>query len=118
MKALVKLEKGFGKIEVCEVPEPLCGDGKVKIEVKAVGLCGSDIHIMHDALPYTPPVILGHEFCGMVAEVGTKVTNFKVGDRVVAENVSLAVENAWEKVNQNQRINNDKGTERCRYLFE
>ena len=90
MKALVKLEKGFGKIEVCEVPEPLCGDGKVKIEVKAVGLCGSDIHIMHDALPYTPPVILGHEFCGMVAEVGTKVTNFKVGDRVVAENVSLS----------------------------
>lgn len=90
MKALVKLKKGYGNIEICEMPEPICGEGEVKIEVKAVGLCGSDIHIMHDALPYTPPVILGHEFCGMVAEVGTKVTGFKVGDRVVAENVSLS----------------------------
>lgn len=90
MKALVKLKKGYGNIEICEMPEPICGEGDVKIEVKAVGLCGSDLHIMHDALPYTPPVILGHEFCGRVAEVGTKVTGFKVGDRVVAENVSLS----------------------------
>jgi len=88
MKALVKLKKGYGNIEICEMPEPICGDGEVKIEVKAVGLCGSDIHIMHDALPYTPPLILGHEFCGRIVEIGTKVTSFKVGDRVVAENVS------------------------------
>lgn len=88
MRALVKTQKGPGNIEIQEVPEPRYGENEVKIEIKAVGLCGSDLHIMHDTVPYNAPVIMGHEFCGQVVDVGVKVAGLKVGDRVVAENVS------------------------------
>ena len=85
MKAVVKLKKGEGNIEIQEVDEPITGNSEVKIEVKAAGICGTDIHIYHDEFKSNPPVILGHEFCGIVAEVGDNVREFKVGDRVTAE---------------------------------
>jgi len=85
LKAVVKLRKGEGNIEVQDVPEPEVGPGEVKIEVKAAGICGTDIHIYHEEFKSNPPVILGHEFCGVVAEVGDNVTEFNVGDRVTAE---------------------------------
>ena len=55
------------------------------IEVKAAGICGTDIHIYHDTFKSNPPVILGHEYCGVVAAVGSGVTEFKPGDRVTSE---------------------------------
>ena len=64
MKALVKTAKGEGFVELREVPVPEIGDGEVLIEVKAAGICGTDLHIYHDEFPYWPPVILGHEFAG------------------------------------------------------
>lgn len=69
------------------VPEPAAGKEQVKIEVKAAGICGSDLHIYHDdiAISLNPPVITGHEFSGVVAEVGEGVTEWNIGDRVVAE---------------------------------
>lgn len=85
MKAVVKFKKGEGNIEIQEVDEPTTGSNEVKIEVKAAGICGTDIHIYHDEFKSNPPVILGHEFCGIIAEVGDNVTGFKVGDRVTAE---------------------------------
>ena len=85
MKAVVKFKKGEGNIEIQEVDEPTTGSNEVKIEVKAAGICGTDIHIYHDEFKSNPPVILGHEFCGIIAEVGDNVTEFKVGDRVTAE---------------------------------
>ncbi|MBC7190709.1 zinc-binding dehydrogenase, partial [Candidatus Aerophobetes bacterium] len=85
MKAVVKFEKGHGNVEVREVEEPRVGEGEVKIEVKAAGICGTDIHIYHDRFKNNPPVILGHEFCGVVREVGKNVTEFKEGDRVTSE---------------------------------
>jgi L-iditol 2-dehydrogenase len=87
MKALVKYAKGNGNMEIREIPEPTPGPGQVKIEVKAAGICGSDLHIYHDdiAIPVNPPVVTGHEFSGVVVEVGEGVTACKVGDRVVAE---------------------------------
>lgn len=91
MKALVKTAKGKGNIEIREVPHPdLPGDDWVIIRVKAAGVCGSDLHIWKDEFPYWPPVVMGHEFSGIVAETGSKVTNVKTGDRVVAEPHSLA----------------------------
>jgi L-iditol 2-dehydrogenase len=85
MKAVVKYSKGKGMIEMREVPEPGVGAGEVLIEVKAVSVCGSDLHIFHDNHPYWPPVILGHEFSGVIAEVGDGVNGWKAGDRVVSE---------------------------------
>ena len=55
------------------------------IQVKACGVCGTDVHIFHGdkgAAEVTPPTILGHEFSGVVAETGSRVTNCKPGDRV------------------------------------
>ncbi len=85
MKAVVKYGQGKGMIEIQEVPEPKIKEDEVLIEVKAVSVCGSDLHIYHDAHPYWPPVILGHEFSGVIAEVGQAVKGWKVGDRIVSE---------------------------------
>lgn len=85
MLALVKTQKGKGFLELRDVPEPTFSDGEVLIEVKAAGICGTDVHVKHDTFPYWPPVILGHEFAGEVVAVGKGVAGWKVGDRVVGE---------------------------------
>lgn len=86
MKALMKTQKGVGFLELREVPEPRRpGSGEVKIRIAACGICGTDLHVKHDAFPYWPPVILGHEFSGTVIEVGPDCVMAKVGDRIVAE---------------------------------
>ena len=85
MQALVKTQKGKGFIELRDVPEPTFTDDEVLIEVKAAGICGTDVHVMHDTFPYWPPVILGHEFSGVIIDVGKNVTDWKTGDRVVGE---------------------------------
>ena len=85
MKAIVKFKKGIGNVEVRDVPEPVARPSEVKIEVKAAGICGTDIHIYYDEFQSNPPVVLGHEFCGVIREVGENVTEFKVGDRVTSE---------------------------------
>jgi len=85
MKAVVKYGKGKGLIEIREIPEPKIKEDEVLIEVKAVSVCGSDLHIYHDSHPYWPPVVLGHEFSGVIAKVGKEVKGWKVGDRIVSE---------------------------------
>ncbi len=95
MKALVKTAKGPGLVELQEVPVPRIGDNEVLIEVKAAGICGTDLHIYHDEFPYWPPVILGHEFAGTIAAVGKNVRGWKPGDRVVGEPHTLACGRCW-----------------------
>lgn len=87
MKALVKYEKGPGNMEIRDVPEPQPEKGQVKIEVKAAGICGSDLHIYHDdiVIAVKPPVVVGHEFSGVIAEVGDGTAGWKAGQRVVSE---------------------------------
>jgi len=82
LKALVKTKKGPGHLELKEVPEPECGLDQVKIEVKSAGICGTDLHIHQGEFKCYPPVILGHEFSGVIIEVGSKVYKYKKGDRV------------------------------------
>lgn len=82
MKALMKLSPGIGNVEIVDIPEPACNDDGVKIEVKYCGICGTDIHVYHDRFKNYPPVILGHEFSGIVAETGKNVKTIKPGDRV------------------------------------
>jgi len=85
MLALVKTAKGEGHLELRDVPEPSITDDEVLIEVKATGICGSDIHLKHDTFPNWPPVILGHEFAGEIVETGKNIDDWKIGDRVVGE---------------------------------
>lgn len=74
-------------MEIRDIPEPKAEPGMVKIAVQKAGICGSDLHIYHSdiAIPVRPPVVTGHEFSGIVEEVGEGVTEFKKGDRVVSE---------------------------------
>lgn len=91
MRGIVKTKKGSGNIEIRDYPIPeLRGEDWVLIEVKAAGICGTDLHIWHDMYPYWPPVILGHEFSGEIIKTGNAVKRYAVGDRVVAEPHSFA----------------------------
>jgi L-iditol 2-dehydrogenase len=85
MKAVVKYGKGKGLIEIQEIPVPKIKEDEVLIGVKAVSVCGSDLHIYHDSHPYWPPVVMGHEFSGVIAEVGKEAKGWEVGDRIVSE---------------------------------
>ena len=95
MRALMKTAKGKGLVSLRDVPVPEIGPGEVLIEVKAAGICGTDLHIYRDEFPYWPPVILGHEFAGVIVEAGKEVTDWKAGDRVVGEPHTLACGKCW-----------------------
>lgn len=85
MQGVAKLARGAGNVGLLEVPEPQISAGHVIVEVKAAGVCGTDLHIYHDEYPSFPPVILGHEVAGTVAEIGQGVTSCRVGDLVTCE---------------------------------
>jgi L-iditol 2-dehydrogenase len=85
MKALVKTKTGVGNVELLDVPKPEAGAGQVVLEVKAAGVCGTDVHIYYDEFKVTPPVILGHEVAGVVVEIGEDVTDVELGERVTTE---------------------------------
>lgn len=76
-----------GKIYYTQSREPMIErDTDVKIQVKAAGICGSEVHAFHGKHPFRiPPVVSGHEFAGVVVETGKAVTKYKPGDRVTAE---------------------------------
>src|SRR5215217_7148327 len=81
MKAVVVHEPGDARVE--EVPEPEAGPKDVVVRVGACGVCGTDLHIIDGEFPPTTyPIIIGHEFGGTVAAVGTDVVGVKVGDRI------------------------------------
>lgn len=88
MQAIVKYQSGDGYVGLRDVPEPVPGPGEVKIRVEAAGICGTDLHIWHDdvLIPVRPPVVLGHEFSGVVCELGPGVSRWQEGQRVTAEN--------------------------------
>ena len=74
---------GPGKIEFRDVDKPTIGDAQVLIQVKRIGVCGSDIHVFHGLHPYTSyPVVQGHEVSGVIAKVGSQVEGLSAGDKV------------------------------------
>ena len=88
MKGVVKFARGDGFVELREVEDLPPAPNQVKIEVKASGICGSDLHIYHDNIYnlIRTPVVLGHEFSGIVVEKGSEVgDDVKIGDRVTGE---------------------------------
>ncbi len=83
MKAAVYL--GPRHLEIRDVPIPPVGENEVLIKVAYCGICGTDVHIYHGdggAADVTPPLIIGHEFSGIVEKVGGNVKKLKVGDKV------------------------------------
>jgi threonine 3-dehydrogenase len=88
MQALVKASAAPG-LELREVPMPTVGPDDVLIAVHRMSICGTDLHIYDwnewAAATISPPLIIGHEFMGVVADVGDHVTDIVVGDRVTAE---------------------------------
>lgn len=76
-------------LQMVEIPIPKPAKGEVQLQVKATGICGSDVHTWkHGAIgifEVTDPIILGHESMGIVTEVGEGVTNLQIGDRVAIE---------------------------------
>ena len=80
MKAAVY--KGNQRLSVEEVPTPSAGAGQVVVKVKYCAICGTDVHaFLYDIAP--AGTVMGHEYCGTIAEVGRDVTKWKEGDRVV-----------------------------------
>ncbi|MEJ7912793.1 MAG: zinc-dependent alcohol dehydrogenase [Chitinophagaceae bacterium] len=75
---------GPGKVSYDTVDDPsIQEDRDVILKVSATAICGSDLHIYSGGLPQPRPMVLGHEFMGIVVEVGKGVKNLKRGDRVV-----------------------------------
>ena len=85
MRALVKFKTGRGNMEIRDVPVPVPSGDEVLIKVSACGVCGSDIHILNDEFANTPPVIIGHELSGIIEAIGSSVSGWFPGDRVVTE---------------------------------
>lgn len=82
MKALVKYGPGQEHMEIRDVPIPVPKEGEILLKIQAVGICGSDIHAMLDQRKTAMPIILGHEFVGIVEETCGDCGDVKVGDWV------------------------------------
>ncbi len=85
MKALHFI--GKQNLTIVETPEPEIGETDVLMKIKKVGICGTDLHIYKGGMNVSTPLVLGHEFVGDIAKIGSEVTHLAVGDRVVADHV-------------------------------
>lgn len=89
--AVVNFAPEKGSVEIREVEKPEIGEEDVLLEVANVGVCGSDLHqwTADHSWPVNYPVVLGHEFGGVVAATGRRVLGWKEGDRVVSETAAI-----------------------------
>ena len=82
MKAVRLIQPGQ-PLELHDLPRPKAGAGDVIVRVKAAGICHSDAHYRAGTAPVHPrPMTLGHEVAGIIEELGSNVTNLRLGDRV------------------------------------
>mgnify|MGYP003850522111 CR=1 FL=1 len=93
---------GEKKIELIDMPEPQIRDDEVLLEMKASGLCGSDLHLFYTpsraekeagifGLKFDPDLIPGHEPCGQVVQVGAAVKHLKIGCAILYTNNSQII---------------------------
>ena len=86
MKALFYPE--WGRLQVADVPVPELASGEVLVRVHACGICGSELETFKGRSERrTPPLVMGHEYCGEIVRVGEGVFGWKAGDRVVGNSV-------------------------------
>src|SRR5690554_6235082 len=93
MKALVL--DAYNQLNYRDFPDPAISPDEVLIEVKACGICGSDVHGMDGSTGRrNPPLIMGHEASGIIMETGSEVTGWKPGDRVTFDSTVYPL-NDW-----------------------
>jgi 2-desacetyl-2-hydroxyethyl bacteriochlorophyllide A dehydrogenase len=77
---------GIRHIRVENIPKPVCGPGQALIKVAYAGICGSDLHVFRKGMFMTSiPETMGHEFSGVVDQIGAGVTEVRSGDHVVGD---------------------------------
>ncbi|GGK97913.1 zinc-dependent alcohol dehydrogenase family protein [Mangrovihabitans endophyticus] len=74
-----------GTLEIQTVPDPTPGPTDVVVKPAAVGICGTDLHIMDGEFAPAFPIVPGHEFAGEIVAVGAEVTGYAVGDQVAVD---------------------------------
>ena len=91
MPGLVNYGPEPRSVEMRDLPVPKIGEEDVLLAVRAVGVCGSDLHQYYGTPSWKVnyPVVLGHEFAGVVAQAGGRVRAFREGDRVVSETAAV-----------------------------
>src|SRR5690554_4637499 len=89
--AVVNYSPEKGSVELREISLPEIEEEEVLLQVENVGVCGSDLHqwTADHSWPVNYPVVLGHEFGGKVIEIGSRVTGWNLGDRVVSETAAV-----------------------------
>lgn len=83
MKAVVKYADGAQSFGMRDVAKPEPARDELLLEVRTVGICGTDIHIIRDEYPHSTPVTLGHEYVATVVDMGPDAEGFALGDTVV-----------------------------------
>lgn len=86
MRAL--LYENFDRLVVSEIAPPVPADDEVLLKVSACGICGSELESFKSRSPRRPPpIVMGHEFCGVIASGGLATDGFRAGDRVVSNSL-------------------------------
>src|SRR4030081_2751200 len=99
MKALVL--ENYMDLRIKDVPMPIVGEEEVLVRVKAAGICGSDVHGMDGSTGRRrPPIIMGHEAAGVIADIGKEVSHWKVGDSVTFDSTLYCGECAFCQAGQ------------------
>ena len=91
------------QIEMQELPIPEPAPGELLVHVMASGICGTDVHIFQGEYLGSYPIIPGHEFAGVIEQIGSAVTRFKIGDRVAVE-PNLPCDNCVNCLNNRQNF--------------
>jgi len=106
MKALVLEE--YNKLIYKDVDKPTANDDEVLVEVKAVGICGSDVHGMDGSTGRRiPPIIMGHEASGIIVETGKNVTGWNIGDRVTFDSTIYKLDD-WYTRNGHYNLSDNR----------
>jgi L-iditol 2-dehydrogenase len=77
--------RGGARFTVDDVPDPAPGPGQALVAVHAAGICGTDVHATQGLFPWTPPLVMGHEYTGVVQDVGRGVSKRLIGRAVACE---------------------------------
>jgi L-iditol 2-dehydrogenase len=96
MKALIL--EDYMRLVYKDVPDPVVGPDEVLVAVKAVGICGSDVHGIDGSTGRRiPPIIMGHEASGVIAGIGKDVKGWKTGDRVTFDSTIYRLDDAYTR---------------------
>jgi len=77
--------RGGPRFTLDDAPDPVPGPGQALVAVRAAGICGTDVHATQGLFPWTPPMVLGHEYTGVIQDVGRGVSRRLVGRAVACE---------------------------------